>query len=112
MDKAMLYEYQCTVIRVIDGDTVDVAIDLGLRIYHQTRIRLYGINAPEMSTDEGKRAKARLSELMPVGGEFILRTIKDRKEKYGRYLGIFVDSEGHEVSQRMVSEGLATVHLP
>jgi len=89
----MLYEYKCTIVKVIDGDTVDVSIDLGLRIYHETRIRLYGINAPEINTDEGKRAKSRLSELMPVGGEFILRTIKDRKEKYGRYLGIFVDSE-------------------
>lgn len=107
-----MYEYNCTVMKVIDGDTVDVAIDLGLRIFNQTRIRLYGINAPELNTEEGKQAKARLSELMPVGGEFILRTIKDRKEKYGRYLGIFVDSDGHEVSQRMISEGLAVVYLP
>lgn len=96
---------------MIDGDTVDVAIDLGLRIFTQQRIRLYGINAPEMRTPEGPAAKKRLSELLPVGSEVIIRTRKDKQEKYGRYLGVFIDAEGHEVNQRMVSEGLAVEYL-
>lgn len=99
-------------MKVIDGDTVDIAIDLGLKMFHQTRIRLYGINAPEIGTLEGQASRARLSELMPVGGEFTLRTIKDRKEKYGRYLGVFIDDDGHEVNQRMIAEGHAVAYLP
>jgi len=107
-----MYDYKATIIKVIDGDTVDVAIDLGLRIYTQQRIRLYGINAPEMRTTQGPAAKQRLSELLPAGSEVRLRTFKDSQEKYGRYLGIFIDSEGHEVNQRMVAEGHAKEYFP
>lgn len=106
-----MYEYRATILKVIDGDTVDVAIDLGLRIITQQRIRLYGINAPEMTTEDGPRAKKRLGELLPIGAEVVLRTRKDKREKYGRYLGIFIDAEGHEVNQRMVQEGLAKEYL-
>lgn len=106
-----MYEYKATILKVIDGDTVDVAIDLGLRIFTQQRIRLYGINAPEMRTPEGPAAKKRLAELLPIGAEVVLRTRKDKLEKYGRYLGIFIDADGHEVNQRMVQEGLASPYL-
>lgn len=106
-----MYEYKAMIVKVVDGDTVDVIIDLGLRISTQQRIRLYGINAPEMKTPQGPPAKKRLSELLPVGAEVIIRTRKDRQEKYGRYLGIFTDSEGHEVNQRMVDEGFAVPYM-
>lgn len=107
-----MYEYRATIVKVIDGDTVDVMIDMGLRICTQQRIRLYGINAPELRTPEGPKARCRLAELLPFGSEVTLRTFKDKQEKYGRYLGVFIDSEGHEVNQRMVLEGHAEIYLP
>jgi endonuclease YncB( thermonuclease family) len=106
-----MYEYRAVVSRVVDGDTVDVSIDLGLEIYAKKRIRLFGINAPEMNTPNGPAAKKRLQELLPVGSEVVLRTRKDKQEKYGRYLGIFIDAEGHEVNQRMIDEGFAEPFL-
>lgn len=107
-----MYEYRATIIKVIDGDTVDVAIDLGLRIFTQQRIRLYGINAPELREPAGQDSKRRLGELLPMGAEVIIRTFKDKQEKYGRYLAIISDSEGHEVNERMLLEGHAERYLP
>lgn len=102
-----MYEYRCTVTRVVDGDTVDVVTDVGFRILIGMRFRLAGINAPEMNTPAGPASKARLAELMPVGHIFVVRTRKDKQEKYGRYLGTFVDLEEHEVNSRMILEGFA-----
>lgn len=107
-----MYEYTATIAKVIDGDTVDCVIDLGLRVFVKQRVRLFGINAPEMSSPGGPPAKRRLQELLPVGAEVVIRTHKDKQEKYGRYLGVFIDSDGHEVNQRLVHEGLAEVYLP
>lgn len=84
-----MYQYKCKVLKVIDGDTVDVEVDLGFDIRAKMRFRLAGINAPEMNTPEGKQAREWLIKEMPVDAEFTVETIKDRKEKYGRYLGTF-----------------------
>lgn len=82
-----MYEYQATVVRVVDGDTVDVDIDLGLRVWkRKERLRLAGLNAPEMSTPEGVDAKVYLLTLIPAGTLVVVRTTVDRTEKYGRYL--------------------------
>lgn len=102
-----MYEYRCSVIKLIDGDTVDCNVDVGFRVSIAMRFRLAGINAPEMRTPDGPKSKQRLSELMPVGSQLIVRTSKDKQEKYGRYLGTFWDTEQHEVNARMVQEGFA-----
>lgn len=102
-----MYEYKCHILKIIDGDTVDARVDLGFRISIEMRFRLTGINAPEMRTPEGPKAKKRLMELLPEGSETTVRTKKDKQEKYGRYLGTFFDIEGHEVNERMVMEGYA-----
>ena len=81
-----MYTYNATVIRVVDGDTVDVTIDLGFDVSLAARFRLFGLNAPEKWTVEGKLSAARLSELLPVGSEVVVKSEKDRREKYGRYL--------------------------
>jgi micrococcal nuclease len=107
-----MYQYKATLLRVVDGDTVDVVIELGFHLRMEAKVRLYGINAPELSTDEGKAAKAKLIELLAQTNSLTLRTIKDRKEKYGRYLGIFVDEDGHEINARMISEGCAVPYIP
>lgn len=105
-----MYQYKCRILRVIDGDTVDCSVDLGFRISMEMRFRLFGIDAPEMRTEAGKASRAKLLELMPVGSELIVNTNKDKKEKYGRYLGTFFDSDGHDINVQMVLSGHAEVY--
>ena len=106
-----MYEYRCNLIRVIDGDTIDVCIDLGFKItIANERVRLLGIDTPESRTRNkeekvlGLAAKARLKELLPKN--FIVKTYKDEKGKFGRVLGVpFVDSV--DICQQLIEEGHA-----
>lgn len=106
-----MFEYKCTILKIVDADTADAKVDLGFRVSMEMRFRLFGINAPELRTDEGKIAAKHLAELMPVGSEMTVRTKKDKTEKFGRYLGTFVDSDGHEVNERMVLGGFAVRYM-
>lgn len=81
-----MYEYAGTIVRVIDGDTVDVTLDLGLDIHVNQRLRLVGVNAPEKNTPEGMAAKAWMEQYLLPGDTVVVKTVKDHKEKYGRYL--------------------------
>jgi micrococcal nuclease len=91
-----MYRYEATIRRWVDGDTVDVDIDLGFGlVYSNQRIRLYGIDAPEQRTrdlvekEKGLAATAYVNEQAPVGSKVVIKTYKD--DKYGRILGeIFV----------------------
>ena len=92
-----MYEYRCKIDRVVDGDTVDVDIDLGFGIWlRKERVRLYGIDTPECRTRDleekkyGLAAKSFVQDLLPVGSMQTLRTKKDDKGKFGRILGEFV----------------------
>jgi micrococcal nuclease len=110
-----MYEYKCTIVRVIDGDTVDVDIDLGFGIIMaDERVRIMGIDTPESRTSDkveklfGKAAKARLQELL--GETSVLRTQinkngEDMKGKFGRVLGDFVAKDGRMVTEVMTEEG-------
>ena len=106
-----MYEYRCILRRVIDGDTIDVDIDLGFKVFLQKeRVRLYGINTPESRTRNlaekklGLASKARLKELLPK--TFIVRTEKDGKGKFGRILGIpLVDNVN--ICDKLIEEGHA-----
>jgi len=110
-----MYEYKCTIVRVIDGDTVDVDIDLGFGIIMaDERVRIMGIDTPESRTSDkveklfGKAAKARLQELL--GETSILRTQinkngEDMKGKFGQVLGDFVAKDGRMVTEVMTEEG-------
>ena len=86
----MLYTYRASVIKVIDGDTVDLQVSLGFEMYHKARFRLIGINTPESfgkdACDAGRAAKQFLIDLLPPGTDVIAKTKKDKKEKYGRML--------------------------
>lgn len=106
-----LYDYAATVLRVVDADTVDLEVDLGFSTSVKTRFRLFGINAPEMNTDAGKAAKARAEELMPVGAKFEVNTVKDKKDKYGRYLVVIYRGED-TVNEKLVAEGHAVEYYP
>ena len=90
-----MYEYRANIVRVVDGDTVDVDIDLGFGVWlHKQRIRLYGIDSPESRTrdlDEkkyGLMAKEFLKKELADGA--VLKTRLDGKGKYGRILGEFI----------------------
>lgn len=101
-----LYVYKTKILRIVDGDTVDVAIDLGFDVALSARFRLAGLDAPEKWTDEGKASALRLAELLPVGVEVIVKSEKDRREKFGRYLGTFFVDEV-SINEQLVNEGFA-----
>lgn len=124
-----MYEYRAAVEDVHDGDTIRVTIDLGFSIKQEhVTLRLYGINAPELRTRNaagvlvdnpaGVAARDFLASLIPVGSQVYLRTVKDRTEKYGRYLsnvwpGLFVSTPTvGSVNQVMVDTGHAVEYLP
>ena len=118
-----MYEYRCKVIKVIDGDTVDVDIDLGFDILlRDERVRIMGIDTPESSTRDkvekkfGLASKARLKEL--IGGKSgpILKTQinkkgEDMRGKFGRILGDFVTEDGRMVTDILVEEGHAVAYF-
>ena len=91
-----MFEYKCTIVKVIDGDTVDVDIDLGFGVWlKKQRIRFYAIDTPESRTRDleekkyGLVAKAFVEAHLPVGSIRTLTTVKDKAGKYGRILGKF-----------------------
>ena len=96
-----MYEYKCKILRVVDGDTVDVDIDLGFGVWmHKERVRINGIDTPESRTRDkeekvfGLAAKDRVKELLPIGSMQVLKTEidksgEDKKGKFGRILGDF-----------------------
>ena len=111
-------EYDVTVLKVVDGDTVDVDIDLGFGVcLRDERVRIMGIDTPESRTSDivedlfGEAAKARLKELMKNGGKLITTEDKsgeDMKGKFGRILGDFkveYNGEMKKVTEIMEAEG-------
>lgn len=82
------YVYRAVVVVIVDGDTLKLDIDLGLCTWvRDQRIRLLDVYAAELKAPGGPEAKAKLAGLLPVGSECIIQTVKDRKEKWGRWLG-------------------------
>ena len=93
-----MFDYQAELNEVIDGDTVDLLIDLGFGVHVKERCRLYGIDAPEMPTAQGQAAKAYLESLLGAAtGELFVATRKmtrkpkEKTDKYGRYLAVLYD---------------------
>ena len=89
-----MYEYRATIIKVVDGDTVDVDIDLGFGIIMKDeRVRIMGIDTPESRTRDkvekkfGLAAKKFVRDNLPIGSIQTLVTMKDKKGKFGRILG-------------------------
>ena len=86
-----MYQYRAQVKAVIDADTIDVLIDLGFGVHTMQRLRLYGIDAPEMRTEAGKIAKEYVKTIL-LGADapmwVYIHTFKDRKDKYGRKLAV------------------------
>lgn len=113
-----MYEYLAEVVRVIDGDTLVLQVDNGFRSSYTDSFRLYGINAPEQRTrdlEEKRRGIAAtefLKSLLPIDGLVRVRTFKDRRGKYGRYLAqVFIDDSGTSVNDLMVEHGHAVPYM-
>jgi micrococcal nuclease len=118
-------EYDVTVLKVVDGDTVDVDIDLGFGVcLKDERVRIMGIDTPESRTSDrvedlfGEAAKARLKELMKHGGKLITTEDKkgeDMKGKFGRILGDFYveryEGQRERVTDILVEEGHAVAYF-
>ena len=112
-----MYEYACKVERVVDGDTVDVVLNLGFDIMYKSRVRLYGIDTPESRTrnlDEkarGKMAGAFLKNKIDTGKKVVIQTkLKDSRGKFGRVLGnIIVD--GININQLMINNHHAAAYF-
>lgn len=108
----MAYEYNATVLRVVDGDTVDVEVDLGFHIFIQMKLRLIGVNAPELKEDAGKVARDALTVLLPFGKQVTINTVRDRQEKYGRYLAtIHTSGLSESVNDWLVDKGYAVRYM-
>lgn len=107
MSEASLYFYRAKLVRIVDGDTVDLDIDLGLDVSRVIRCRLYGINAPEKNTPEGKAAIAWLQSRLVNAKLLTAQTIKDRTEKYGRYLVVLFDDQINSINSEMLTAGHA-----
>jgi micrococcal nuclease len=116
-----MYEYKVKVVRVIDGDTVDVDIDLGFGIWlRKERVRIMGIDTPESRTRDkvekkfGLASKAKLKALLKDGA--ILKTQvskkgEDMKGKFGRILGDFILDDGRKVTEVLIDEGHAVAYF-
>ncbi len=84
--RTALFNYKATLLKVIDGDTFDILIDLGFSIQHKIRVRINGIDTPEVSTEKGRLVRDELRALLPVGTSLFVTTFKDPSDKYGRWL--------------------------
>lgn len=103
-----MYTYEAKVLRVVDGDTVDLDIDLGFHTRVTKRVRLSFINAPERNTDLGKRSKEFLLKSIPEESNVIVKTQLDSTDKYGRVLGeIFASDQISSINKLMVDSGFA-----
>jgi len=104
----MLLMYPAVVRRVVDGDTIDVTVDLGFKVHTKQRLRLARINAPETrgpSKAEGKKATAALRDYIGVGSRVMVRT--EKTGKYGRYLAEIYLPTGENVNDWMLNNGYA-----
>jgi micrococcal nuclease len=115
-----MYEYYVKeVTKVVDGDTIDVVIDLGFDIMYKSRVRLAGIDTPESRTRDleekalGLEAKEYLKHALKSADNIVIKTEKlNSSEKYGRILGwIYLDKAHVSVNNEMVMKGYAWAYL-
>jgi micrococcal nuclease len=115
-----MFEYYVKkVTKIVDGDTIDVEIDLGFDISFSSRVRLAGIDTPESRTTDkmekalGLEAKAYLKKEIESAKTVIIKTEKmDSSEKYGRILGwVFLDGSTVSMNEKMIEDGHAWGYL-
>ena len=106
-----MYQYRATIVRVIDGDTVEAEIDLGFDVHVRQTLRLAGINAPEprgATREAGDDATIHLANLIEDGGRIMVHTEQDERGSFGRYLATLWGERGiRSINQQMIEDGHA-----
>ena len=110
-----MYRYKVSVVKVVDGDTVDVNIDLGFGMsYKKQRVRMLGIDTPESRTRDlvekkfGKASKKHLKGILEQGG---IQLVSHDKGKFGRILGeLFIGDSSYSINQQMIDEHHAVAY--
>lgn len=99
------YQYKAKTVRIVDGDTIVLDVDLGFSVNVREKFRLAHINAPEKSDKDGwAKATNRLTKLLPAGQDCLVKSLG--QDKYGRWLGEIHCADLY-INQVMLSEGLA-----
>lgn len=115
-----MFEYYVKeVTNVVDGDTIDVIIDLGFDISFSSRVRLAGIDTPESRTSDkaekilGLESKEYLKKAIKAAKTVVIKTEKmDSSEKYGRILGwVYLDGSGNSINNELIEKGYAWGYL-
>jgi micrococcal nuclease len=115
-----MYQYSCKINKVIDGDTVDIDLDLGFNIVLAgQRVRMVGVDTPESRTADkeekarGILSKKKLAQKLPVGSYQKINTQKPgaNDDKFGRILGIFILEDGTNVNEWLVENNYAVKYL-
>ena len=111
-----MYQYKCKINKVLDGDTVDIDLDLGFNIILvNQRVRMAGVDTPESRTDDkeekvrGLLSKKKLAEKLPVGSWQVIETQKsdNNDDKFGRILGVFLLEDGTRVNDWLIKNNYA-----
>jgi len=114
-----MFQYRCRINKVLDGDTVDIDLDLGFNIIlANQRVRMAGIDTPESRTSNeeekprGQLSKKKLAEKLPLGSWQTIRTLKadDVDDKFGRILGVFVMEDGKSLNEWMCENNYAVAY--
>ena len=111
-----MYQYKCKINKVLDGDTVDIDLDLGFNIVLvNQRVRMAGVDTPESRTSNkeekprGLLSKKKLAEKLPVGSWQIIETQRsdNNDDKFGRILGVFILEDGTKVNDWLIQNNYA-----
>jgi micrococcal nuclease len=114
-----MYQYKAKILKVLDGDTVDIDLDLGFNIVlANQRVRMAGIDTPESRTTDseekvrGQLSKKKLSEKLPVGSWVRIETQKSdsNDDKFGRILAVFIAEDGTSLNQWMIDNNYAVLY--
>lgn len=108
---ATMYNYKAEIVRWIDGDTVDMIVDMGFKMTTEQRFRLHGIDTPERGQAGFHEAREFAAFLAPEGSVVRVHTFKD-PDSFGRYLAVIMpqDGRGASVGARLLEAGLAKVY--
>lgn len=102
-----LFNYTGKVVKIVDGDTVDITLDLGFEVYKRVRCRLDRIDAPETNTEQGKVAKAFLVNELPINTD--VKIASKAYDKYGRSIAEIYKGDV-SINQLMLDTGHAVVY--
>lgn len=115
-----MYQYKAKILKVVDGDTVEIDLDLGFNIVlSNQRVRMAGVDTPESRTSNaeekvrGQLSKKKLAEKLPVGSWVKIETLRadSNDDKFGRILGVFILDDGTRVNQWLIDNNYAVPYL-